>query len=64
MFYFYFISIDRPLYVIRILYESPDLSPLLKIEWNKLDPNYIATIQTDSYKAIILGRFMFRSIHI
>eukprot|EP00286_Rhodomonas_abbreviata_P000076 CAMPEP_0181288472 /NCGR_PEP_ID=MMETSP1101-20121128/349_1 /TAXON_ID=46948 /ORGANISM="Rhodomonas abbreviata, Strain Caron Lab Isolate" /LENGTH=338 /DNA_ID=CAMNT_0023392593 /DNA_START=131 /DNA_END=1147 /DNA_ORIENTATION=- len=37
-----------------ILYESPDLSPLLKISWNKQDPNYIATIHTSSNKAIIL----------
>jgi WD repeat-containing protein 68 len=37
-----------------ILYETPDLSPLLKIVWNKQDPNYIGTISTDSNKAIIL----------
>ena len=37
-----------------ILYESPDLSPLLRISWNKEEPNYIATIMTDSPKAIIL----------
>lgn len=37
-----------------ILYESPDLSPLMKIAWNKLDPKYLATIHTESKKAIIL----------
>ncbi|KAJ1391080.1 WD40-repeat-containing domain protein, partial [Ochromonadaceae sp. CCMP2298] len=37
-----------------ILYESPDLTPLLKLSWNKQDPNYLATIHTDSNKAIIL----------
>jgi WD repeat-containing protein 68 len=37
-----------------ILYESPDLTPLLRIAWNKQDPNYLATILTDSPKAIIL----------
>lgn len=37
-----------------ILYESPSLSPLLRIAWNKQDPNYLATILTDSSKAIIL----------
>jgi WD repeat-containing protein 68 len=37
-----------------ILYETPDLSPLLRIAWNKQDPNYLAVIATDSYKAIIL----------
>lgn len=37
-----------------ILYESPDLSPLLRLAWNKMDPNYLATILTDSPRAIIL----------
>jgi WD repeat-containing protein 68 len=37
-----------------ILFESPDLTPLLRIVWNKQDPNYLATILTDSPKAIIL----------
>jgi hypothetical protein len=37
-----------------ILYETPDLTPLLKLAWNKQDPNYLATILTDSPKAIIL----------
>ncbi len=36
-----------------ILYESPDLSPLLRLAWNKKDPNYLATILSDSPKAII-----------
>lgn len=37
-----------------ILFESPDMSPLLKIAWNKQDPNYVATILTDSPKAVII----------
>lgn len=37
-----------------ILYETPDLSPLLRLAWNKQDPNYIATIFTDLNKTIIL----------
>ena len=37
-----------------ILFESQDLSPLLKIAWNKQDPNYVATILTDSTKAVII----------
>ena len=36
-----------------ILYESPDLAPLLRVAWNKKDPNYLATILADSPKAII-----------
>ena len=37
-----------------ILYESPDLTPLLRLAWNKQDPNYLATILTASEKAVIL----------
>jgi len=37
-----------------ILYESHQLTSLLRLAWNKQDPNYIATIMTDSNKAIIL----------
>lgn len=37
-----------------ILYETADLTPLLRIMWNKQDPNYIATIHTEANKAIIL----------
>ena len=37
-----------------IIYETPDLSPLLKIVWNKQDPNYLCTIQTEGKKTIIL----------
>jgi WD repeat-containing protein 68 len=37
-----------------ILYDSEDLSPLIRLAWNKQDPNYIATIMADSPRAIIL----------
>jgi len=37
-----------------ILYESPELSPLLRLAWNKQDPNYIATIMADEPKTIII----------
>lgn len=37
-----------------ILYESRDLAPLLRLSWNKQDPNYLATIHTDAHKAIII----------
>lgn len=37
-----------------IIYESPDLEPLLRLEWNKQDPNYMATFMVDSRKTIIL----------
>jgi WD repeat-containing protein 68 len=37
-----------------ILYESSDSSALLRIAWNKQDPNYLAVVPTNSSKAIIL----------
>lgn len=37
-----------------IIYESQDLTPLLRLCWNKQDPNYMATILMDSPKVIIL----------
>eukprot|EP01040_Poterioochromonas_malhamensis_P014375 gene14376-15905_t len=37
-----------------ILYETPDLSPLLRLAWNKQDPNYIAVIQAEGNKTIII----------
>lgn len=37
-----------------IIYESPDLDPLLRLEWNKQDPNYLATFMVDSRRTIIL----------
>ena len=37
-----------------ILYESPDNMPLLRLAWNKQDPNYVAAILANSNKSIIL----------
>lgn len=37
-----------------ILYESSDNRPLLRVEWNSLDPNYMATMAQDSGRAIIM----------
>jgi len=37
-----------------IIYESPDLTPLLRLGWNKQDPNYLATILMDSNKVVII----------
>jgi WD repeat-containing protein 68 len=37
-----------------IIYETPGLTPLLRLSWNKQDPNYLATIPMDSNNAIIL----------
>lgn len=37
-----------------IIYETHDLTPLMRLSWNKQDPNYLATIPTDSTKTVIL----------
>lgn len=37
-----------------IIYESPNLSPLLRLQWNKQDPSYLATFMVDSRRTIIL----------
>ena len=37
-----------------IIYESPKLEPLLRLEWNKQDPNYLATFMVDSRRTVIL----------
>jgi len=37
-----------------IIYESPSLDPLLRVEWNKQDPNYLATFMLESKKTVIL----------
>jgi len=37
-----------------IIYESPNLDALLRLEWNKQDPNYLATFMVDSRKTVIL----------
>eukprot|EP00550_Attheya_septentrionalis_P004701 CAMPEP_0198292588 /NCGR_PEP_ID=MMETSP1449-20131203/12912_1 /TAXON_ID=420275 /ORGANISM="Attheya septentrionalis, Strain CCMP2084" /LENGTH=351 /DNA_ID=CAMNT_0043991767 /DNA_START=15 /DNA_END=1070 /DNA_ORIENTATION=- len=37
-----------------IMYESPKGDPLLRLEWNKQDQNYLATFMVDSRKTIIV----------
>jgi len=37
-----------------IIYESPDHRALLRLNWNKQDPNYLATILMDSPRTVIL----------
>ena len=37
-----------------IIYETPELTPLLRLSWNKQDPKYLAAIPEDSNNAIIL----------
>mmetsp|Transcript_14143 Transcript_14143/g.17171 ORF Transcript_14143/g.17171 Transcript_14143/m.17171 type:complete len:384 (+) Transcript_14143:259-1410(+) len=37
-----------------IIYENPKGSPLLRLEWNKIDPSYLATFTEDSAVTFIL----------
>jgi WD repeat-containing protein 68 len=37
-----------------IIYESEEQMPLLRVAWNKQDPNYLATIMMDNRSVIIL----------
>eukprot|EP00640_Fibrocapsa_japonica_P003185 CAMPEP_0113938410 /NCGR_PEP_ID=MMETSP1339-20121228/4843_1 /TAXON_ID=94617 /ORGANISM="Fibrocapsa japonica" /LENGTH=322 /DNA_ID=CAMNT_0000941515 /DNA_START=50 /DNA_END=1015 /DNA_ORIENTATION=- /assembly_acc=CAM_ASM_000762 len=37
-----------------IIYETADLTPLLRLAWNKQDPNYLAAILTDSSMTVIV----------
>lgn len=37
-----------------IIYESPDMTPLLRLRWNTRNPNYLATFAMDSPEVVIL----------
>lgn len=37
-----------------IVYESGDARPLLRVQWNPVDPNYLGTFALDSNKAVIM----------
>jgi WD repeat-containing protein 68 len=37
-----------------IMYESPDQTPLIRLAWNKQDPNYLATIMQGKESVVIL----------
>ncbi|PJF18351.1 hypothetical protein PSACC_01842 [Paramicrosporidium saccamoebae] len=37
-----------------IIYESADARPLLRVQWNPNDPNYLATFAADSSKAVVM----------
>jgi WD repeat-containing protein 68 len=37
-----------------IIYESPELVPLLRLAWNKQDHNYLATFMMDQQKVVVL----------
>lgn len=36
------------------MYETADNTPLLRLAWNKQDPNYVAVVGLDSDRVIIL----------
>jgi len=37
-----------------IIYEAPDFKPFVRLAWNKVDPNYLATFAMDNSKLVIL----------
>ncbi|CAG0889227.1 unnamed protein product [Cyprideis torosa] len=37
-----------------IIYEDPKHTPLVRLAWNKQDPNYLATIAMDAHEVIVL----------
>lgn len=37
-----------------IVYETAGLSPILRLAWNKQDPNYIATVLADDPRTVVL----------
>lgn len=41
-----------------IIYEDPQHSPLLRLAWNKQDPNYLATVAMDACE-VIINNFVF-----
>mmetsp|Transcript_748 Transcript_748/g.2434 ORF Transcript_748/g.2434 Transcript_748/m.2434 type:complete len:332 (-) Transcript_748:88-1083(-) len=44
-----------------VLFESKDNVPLVRVEWNKQDPNYLATVMMESSKMIILDIRQFQN---
>jgi WD repeat-containing protein 68 len=46
--------LDRSLEHSTIIYETNESKPLLRLAWNKQDPNYLATFMMDSPKVTIL----------
>jgi DDB1- and CUL4-associated factor 7 len=47
---FLFSSLDHS----TILYETPDGRPLLRVQWNKLDSNYLACFSLDAGQVMII----------
>jgi WD repeat-containing protein 68 len=46
--------VHRSLEHSTIIYETSEEKPLLRLAWNKQDPNYLATFMMDSQKVTIL----------
>lgn len=42
-----------------IIYEDPTHTPLLRLAWNKQDPNYLATIAMDACEVRIIRQIYF-----
>ena len=46
-------SCNRHLEHSTIIYEDPQHSPLLRLSWNKQDPNYLATFSLDAMEVCL-----------
>lgn len=42
-----------------IIYEDPQHSPLLRLAWNKQDPNYLATVAMDACEVNVIWLILF-----
>ena len=41
-----------------IIYEDPSHTPLLRLAWNKQDPNYLATVAMDACEVSVNFQFL------
>ena len=41
-----------------IIYEDPQHHPLLRLGWNKQDPNYLATMAMDAMEVCYMGKWV------
>ena len=47
-----------------ILYEDPKQLPLLRLSWNKQDPNYLATFAMESSEVLLQCIYMYCVHHV
>jgi len=52
------VSFFRHLEHSTIIYEDPQHSPLLRLSWNKQDPNYLATFSLDAVEVRVVHCYL------